>query len=164
MLTIKETVLQALKYFDTPKTTTVLANYLELSRKSVSDALGRLRKQGLCDKTEDNKWFPITKEEEALDIAILINKVIGWADKRKLLNKANAFAQSNKVLEEALETQRAIIHNDMDEIKDGIGDTLVTLIILSQQYDLSLEECLQAAYDVIKNRTGTTKNGQFIKD
>lgn len=38
----------------------------------------------------------------------------------------------------------------MDALKDGIGDTVVTLIILAQQQGWTLEECLQYAYDEIK--------------
>ena len=42
----------------------------------------------------------------------------------------------------------------MDALKDGIGDTVVTLIILAQQHDMTLQECLQYAYDEIKGRKG----------
>lgn len=52
----------------------------------------------------------------------------------------------------------------MDALKDGIGDTVVTLIILAQQQGWTLEECLQYAYDEIKNRKGKTINGTFVKD
>jgi hypothetical protein len=47
---------------------------------------------------------------------------------------------------------------------DGIGDTFVTLIILSYQMGLNPTECLEVAYTEIKNRKGNTVNGVFIKD
>ena len=47
---------------------------------------------------------------------------------------------------------------------DGLGDTLVTLIILAAQYSLELGDCLEYAYNEIKNRTGKTVGGTFIKD
>jgi len=50
------------------------------------------------------------------------------------------------------------------ETKDAIGDTLVTLILLARMLDTDLDECLNAAYDVISKRTGTMKNGVFVKD
>ena len=49
-------------------------------------------------------------------------------------------------------------------LKDGIGDVIVTLVILAEQQGLSLEECLQAAWDEIKDRKGKTVNGTFIKE
>jgi NTP pyrophosphatase (non-canonical NTP hydrolase) len=50
------------------------------------------------------------------------------------------------------------------EVKDGIGDCTVTLILAAELAGLTFEECLQAAYDVIKYRQGRMVNGQFVKD
>ena len=50
-----------------------------------------------------------------------------------------------------------------DAVKDAIGDTVVTLIILAQQMGWTLEECLQAAWDEIKDRTGEMRDGVFVK-
>ena len=41
---------------------------------------------------------------------------------------------------------------------------MVTLIIQAKMQDLSLEECLESAYNVITKRTGRMINGQFVKD
>ena len=51
-----------------------------------------------------------------------------------------------------------------DEIMDGIGDTFVTLIILSYQLGLEPTDCLQHAWNEIKFRKGRTENGVFIKE
>jgi phosphoribosyl-ATP pyrophosphohydrolase len=72
--------------------------------------------------------------------------------------------QYAKVLEETQEILVALNENNEQELIDAIGDTLVTLIILSKQNDLNIVECLEVAYNVIKNRTGKTVNGTFIKD
>ena len=45
-----------------------------------------------------------------------------------------------------------------------MGDIMVTLIIQAKMQDLSLEECLESAYNVIAKRTGKMVNGQFVKD
>ena len=47
---------------------------------------------------------------------------------------------------------------------DGIGDSFVTLIILAKQLGLEPAECLEAAWNEIKNRTGKTVNGVFVKN
>lgn len=39
----------------------------------------------------------------------------------------------------------------------------MTLIILAQQHNMSLEECLQCAYEEIKGRTGKMINGTLLK-
>ena len=48
-------------------------------------------------------------------------------------------------------------------VKDN-GDSFVTLIILSMQLGLHPSECLEAAWNEIKDRKGKTKNGVFIKE
>ena len=47
---------------------------------------------------------------------------------------------------------------------DGIGDVLVTLIILENQLGYEVEACLDVAYNEIKNRKGETVNAAFIKE
>ena len=54
--------------------------------------------------------------------------------------------------------------NKLDETKLEIGDVLVTLAIMANQIESTLDECFNLAYDKIKNRTGKTINGTFIKD
>ena len=39
-------------------------------------------------------------------------------------------------------------------LEDGIGDVLVTLIILGQQNGLTIEQCLETAYNEIADRKG----------
>jgi NTP pyrophosphatase (non-canonical NTP hydrolase) len=94
----------------------------------------------------------------------LVRLVEQWAADKGINKPENATKQMLKVMEEVGETAGALAKNNTAELKDGIGDSFVTLIILAQQCGFSAEECLQAAYDVIKNRTGKTVNGVFIKD
>lgn len=49
-------------------------------------------------------------------------------------------------------------------LKDAIGDTLVTIIVLAHQLDLDVTECLSIAYEEIKNRNGKMVNGTFVKE
>jgi len=95
----------------------------------------------------------------------LINNVKGWADAKDILKQENAPKQLMKVMEELGETAGAIAKNKKtDEIMDGIGDTFVTIIILAYQMGLNPTECLEAAWNEIKDRTGNTVNGVFVKD
>ncbi|MCD9059193.1 MazG-like family protein [Staphylococcus chromogenes] len=92
----------------------------------------------------------------------LIKQVEKWSIDKGLHN-GNPDRQALKVWEESGEIAKAMSRNRIEELKDGIGDTVVTLIILAQQHGWRLEECLQYAYDEIKDRTGETRNGTFIK-
>jgi len=94
----------------------------------------------------------------------LIENVRGWADEKGILVEENAPKQLMKVMEELGETAGAIAKNKKtDEIMDGIGDTFVTVIILAYQMGLNPTECLEAAWNEIKDRKGTTRNGVFVK-
>ena len=87
-----------------------------------------------------------------------------WAQEKGILDKATPMAQALKTLEETTELCTAINNNDRAEIIDAIGDIMVTLIIQAKMQALSLEKCLESAYNVISKRTGKMVNGQFVKD
>jgi NTP pyrophosphatase (non-canonical NTP hydrolase) len=90
--------------------------------------------------------------------------VLGWADAKNLLKKENAFPQFAKVIEETGELANGMIKGNEKLIEDSLGDAVVTLIILSNQLGYKLEPCLEVAWNEIKDRTGKTVNGSFIKD
>lgn len=94
----------------------------------------------------------------------LIDNITQWADDRGILVPNNAPQQTMKIMEELGETAGAILKNkEKSEIIDGIGDTLVTVIILAKQLGLNPTECLESAWNEIKDRKGKTVNGTFIK-
>lgn len=97
----------------------------------------------------------------------LVKAVEEWAIDKKL-DQSNPESQFLKVAEELGEIGAAMSRMKKDpkkinDLEDAIGDTTVTLIILAMQHDLNFKDCLQVAYDVIKNRTGKTIDGTFIK-
>jgi len=87
-----------------------------------------------------------------------------WANERGLYEKGDPKTQYVKLIEEAGEVGRAILKNDTPEIVDGIGDMVVVLTNLAELTGTPIEECIQAAYDVISKRSGKMKNGTFVKD
>ena len=94
----------------------------------------------------------------------LEKQVEQWAKDKGILDKATPIAQALKTLEETTELLTAINNNDRAEIIDAIGDIMVTLIIQCKMQDLSLEECIESAYNVISKRKGKMINGQFVKE
>lgn len=87
-----------------------------------------------------------------------------WAKDKGILDNATTMKQAEKTHEEVLELMSAIDEDNREEIKDAIGDIMVTLIIQAKMQGMTIEECLNAAYDVISKRTGRMVNGQFLKD
>lgn len=87
-----------------------------------------------------------------------------WAEERGIYEKGNTHTQYVKLQEEAGELAKALLKNDMPEIQDAIGDTVVVLTNLSHQLGLKIEDCIDSAYNVISSRTGKMINGTFVKD
>lgn len=80
----------------------------------------------------------------------------------------NMDRQGLKFFEEAGEICTEICHGRLDDpegkLKDSIGDALVTLIIWADIMGYDVRDCLGAAYEEIRPRTGNTIDGCFIKD
>lgn len=144
-----------------------------------------------------------------------------WAKDRKL-NTAEPMAQIDKLSEEFGELMKGINKNDLDLIKDSIGDMYVVMVVMTTQinkegtvvpmfepkqehqtidylinisdlgktiytdelstvnidlqyivrdlestcnaYGITLLECVDLAYEEIKDRKGEMRNGKFVKE
>ena len=87
-----------------------------------------------------------------------------WAMERGLYEKGDIKTQTLKLMEEAGEICKATLREDHDEVIDGIGDCVVVLTNLAYLNGVTIEDCIDAAYDVISKRTGKMVNGTFKKD
>ena len=92
------------------------------------------------------------------------DKIRLWANDRGLYNSGDPKTQALKLVEEVGETCRAILKQDAKEMVDGIGDCVVVLTNLAELIGTPIEDCIDNAYDEIKNRTGKMSNGTFKKD
>jgi len=106
----------------------------------------------------------IHKEEKVdIDSNTLVEDIEQWFIDRNL-NNCEPTKQMLKLYEEVGEISAAMARNDMDKIKDGIGDVTVVLIGLSMQLGLNYEDCVRMAYNEIKDRKGRLVNGVFVKE
>jgi hypothetical protein len=117
----------------------------------------------------------------------LIDAIRLWGEQKGITGfdgKGTLLGQLSKTQEELTETRDAAVWldiiNDNDDdalglwddyrrdanidLADGIGDCAVTLILAAEMAGLRFENCLHAAYDEIKGRTGKMVDGQFVKD
>ena len=99
-----------------------------------------------------------------MDYFELETAVIDWAEQKGIFSKGTPMAQAIKTLEETTELCAAVNTNDKEEIKDAIGDIMVTRLIQAKMQNLGLEECLESAYNIINKRKGKMINGQFVKE
>lgn len=93
----------------------------------------------------------------------LVELIEKWA-REKNLDIAEPEKQMLKVVEEVGEVAAALARNNKNDLRDGIGDVVVTLVILAMQNDMDLYECLNQAYNEIKDRKGKNVNGVFVKE
>lgn len=93
----------------------------------------------------------------------LVAQTEQWS-KDKGLDLGEPSRQMLKTLEELGETATSLARGDEAGFRDGVGDTIVTLIILAQQKGYTIEECLEVAYNEIKGRKGKLIDGIFIKE
>lgn len=97
----------------------------------------------------------------------LITKVNEWAISHGL-DKSNPKTQWMKVTEEVGEIRDVFLkpHDFVDpewSLKDAIGDSIVTLVVLCLQLGYDVEECLTIAYNDIKDREGVMIDDNFVK-
>lgn len=92
-------------------------------------------------------------------------QIIQWAEARKIIPNSKPATQLLKAVSELGELCDAEIKGDVAKKKDGVGDVMVCLINYCALNDIDLVECMQLAYDEIKDRKGTTlPNGVFVKE
>jgi NTP pyrophosphatase (non-canonical NTP hydrolase) len=87
-----------------------------------------------------------------------------WAQEKGIYDKGDIKTQSIKFYEEAGELAKAVLNEDTEEILDAIGDSIVVLTSVAHFAGLTVEECINEAYNVIDKRKGTMQNGTFVKE
>jgi NTP pyrophosphatase (non-canonical NTP hydrolase) len=92
-------------------------------------------------------------------------KIIQWSEARKIIPNSTPETQLLKAMSELGELADATIKKDRDAIVDSVGDVMVCLVNYCALQDLNLVDCMEVAYDQIKNRKGILlPNGLFVKD
>ena len=91
------------------------------------------------------------------------NNFTQWSTDRKIIQNGNVLAQGLKLVSEVGELADNLAKGRC--IKDDIGDCCVVLNNLVHMQRLTLDECLEQAWQDIKDRTGEmNQHGVFIKD
>ena len=87
-----------------------------------------------------------------------------WAEDRNLIEGSESKSQFVKLIEEAGELANAIGKKNDIEFADAIGDMFVVLTIMAAQNRMHIEDCIDGAWQEIKDRKGKMLDGIFVKD
>ena len=91
--------------------------------------------------------------------------IIRWAEARRIIPNSTPSAQLLKAFEEMGELASGVAKGNREATIDAVGDVMVCLVNLCALLDLDLVECMQHAYNQIKDRRGTLMpNGVFVKE
>lgn len=92
----------------------------------------------------------------------LIGLVTKWFYDRNLIEGSTSKDQFHKLIQECAELSDNLCKGR--DVRDDIGDVLVVLIGMCEQQELDLQECLETAYNDIKDRKGKMIDGVFVKE
>lgn len=87
-----------------------------------------------------------------------------WAQDRNLIEGSDLKSQFVKLIEEAGELANSIAKKNDIEFSDAIGDMFVVLTIMAAQNGMQIEDCIDGAWQEIKDRKGKMLDGIFLKD
>ncbi len=92
----------------------------------------------------------------------LENNIKCWHRDRNLIDGSTDKDQYLKLIQEAGELSDNICKGR--DISDDIGDMIVVLINIAERNGLSLAQCMEKAWDDIKDRKGRMIDGIFVKE
>ena len=96
------------------------------------------------------------------DLASRVDDIVNWHYDRNLIEGSTDKDQYLKLLEEVFELQTNIMKGR--PVIDDIGDIIVVLINIAERNGLTLKDCLDHAYNDIKDRKGRMIEGIFVKE
>ena len=98
-----------------------------------------------------------------MNITELTRLIEVWAVDRNL-HTADSSKQALKLGEEFGELCEALAKDKRDMLKDSLGDIYVVMTILAMQEKVDLRDCIDMAYQEIKDRKGKMVDGVFVKE
>ena len=90
------------------------------------------------------------------------NDIRKWHHDRNLIDGANDKDQLAKLIQEMGELSDNICKGK--DVADDIGDMIVVLINIAERNGLTIEDCLEQAWNDIKDRKGKMVDGIFVKE
>jgi len=112
--------------------------------------------------------FKDTSNQDLLDqiqlevtIGTLIDKIMKWHEDRNLIEGSTDKDQVLKLQQELGELSDSVCKQK--DMKDDLGDMMVIMLNIMKRNNITMEECLETAYNDIKDRKGKMIDGIFVK-
>ena len=93
---------------------------------------------------------------------MLLEMIAQWHRDRNLIDGSTDKDQCLKLIQEVGELSDNICKQQ--PVIDDIGDCIVVLVNIAERNNLSLQQCIEHAYNDIKDRKGIMQDGVFIKE
>ena len=93
---------------------------------------------------------------------MLLEMIAQWHYDRNLISGSTDKDQCLKLIQEVGELSDNICKQQ--PVIDDIGDIIVVLVNIAERNNLSMTECIEHAYNDIKDRKGQVVDGIFIKE
>ena len=95
----------------------------------------------------------------------IVNQIIQWHKDRNLIEGSTDKDQVLKLAQELGELSDNVCKNNHPMlIADDLGDMMVVMLNIMYRNELTIDLCLQKAYDSIKDRKGKMIDGIFVKE
>jgi NTP pyrophosphatase (non-canonical NTP hydrolase) len=93
---------------------------------------------------------------------VLVSRIKTWHHERNLIEGSTDKDQTLKLLQELGELSDSVCKGK--DIRDDLGDMLVVMINIMERNDLEISDCLEVAWNDIKDRKGKMVDGIFVKE
>lgn len=92
----------------------------------------------------------------------MVSRIKTWHHDRNLIEGSTDKDQVLKLMQELGELSDSVCKSK--DIRDDLGDMLVVMINIMERNNLTMTECLEVAWDDIKDRKGRMVDGIFVKE
>lgn len=104
----------------------------------------------------------INKSLNNMSINHQVQEITQWHEDRNMIKGSTNKDQFHKLIQECGELSDNLIK--WKDRRDDYGDIMVVLIGMMERDGYTVQECLQAAYNDIKDRKGRMIDGVFVKE
>lgn len=111
------------------------------------------------DKMMGNAFKEAT---ESFHLHDAVKNIKQWGAERGITD-GDPSRQLNKLTEELGELAEGFNKGKKEQVEDSLGDMFVVMTLFAEQNGLNIIDCIESAYDTIKDREGKNVDGVFVK-
>lgn len=99
---------------------------------------------------------------ESFNLYSTVKNIKQWGEDRGITD-GDPSRQLNKLTEELGELAEGFNKGNKEQVEDSLGDMFVVITLFAEQNGLNIIDCIELAYDTIKDREGKNVDGIFVK-